>query len=73
MSGKRRFQVIYAKSLRQFVYSFAEFDFIAESVTYSLLPFPFSKRDGELSFPELKFQLCRGLQTRGVIHPYYDD
>lgn len=73
-SGKHSFKAIYEKSPRQFVYSFAEFDFLAKSVTNSLLLFPFNTHDGGLSFPELKFQLCGGLQTReGVMHPCYDE
>lgn len=71
--GKHRFKAIYVKSLRQFVYSFAEFDFPAESVTNSLLPFPFNKYYGELNVPGLSSQLYCGLQTReGVILLYYD-
>lgn len=33
ISGKHRFKTFYEKSLRQFAYSFTEYDFLAESVT----------------------------------------
>lgn len=73
-SGKHNFKAIYEKSPRQFVYSIAEFDFLAKSVTNLQLPFPFNTHDGGLSFLELKLQLCGGLQTReGVIHLCYDE
>lgn len=73
VSGKYRFKAIYEMSLRQFVYNFTEFDFLAESVTNLLLPFPFSKHYGELNFPGLNSQLCCCLPIReGVICLYYD-
>lgn len=73
ISGKHRFKAIYEKPLRQFVYSFAEFDFLAESVTNLLLPFPFNIHYGELSFPGLNSQLCHCLPIKeGVICLYYD-
>lgn len=67
ISGKHRFKAIYEKSLRQFVYSFAELDFLAESVTNLLLPFPFNKH-GERNSPGPNSQLCCCFPTReGVI------
>lgn len=71
--GKHRFKAIYEKSLRQFVYSLTELDFLAESMTNAWLPFPFKMHHGALSFPGLNSQLCCGRQAReGAIHLYYD-
>lgn len=73
ISGQHRFKAIYDKYPRQFVYSFVEFDFLDESVTDFLLPFPFIKHCGELSLPARNSQLSCRLQTReGVICLYYD-